>query len=59
MQYAMYYEEQQQISQDEYGKMKQQILLREGERKFESYTLRKLKLQEMMQTKRWRTTIYV
>lgn len=43
MQYAMYYEEQQQISQDEYGKMKQQILLREGERKFESYTLRKLK----------------
>ena len=43
MQYTIYYEEQQQIDKEEYAKLKQQILLREGERKFESYTLRKLK----------------
>lgn len=43
MQYTMYYEEQQKITLDQYGQMKQALMLREPKQKFEAYTLRKLK----------------
>lgn len=45
MQYTMYYEEQQKIDYDEYGKLKQQLLQKEENQKFEKYTLRKLKFR--------------
>lgn len=45
MQYTMYYEEQQKIDYDEYGRLKQQLLQKEENQKFEKYTLRKLKFR--------------
>ena len=35
MQYTMYYEEQQKIDYDEYGRLKQQLLQKEENQKFE------------------------
>lgn len=43
MQYTTYYEEQQQISCEKYGQMKQMLMLREPRQKAEVFTLRKLK----------------
>ena len=37
MQYTMYYEEQQKIDYDEYGRLKQQLLQKEENQKFEKY----------------------
>ena len=36
MQYTMYYEEQQKIDYDEYGRLKQQLLQKEENQKFEN-----------------------
>ena len=57
MQYTMYYEEQQKIDYDEYGRLKQQLLQKEENQKFEKYTLRKLKFRGMSQTMQCRTII--
>lgn len=43
MQYTMYYEEQQKVDQEQYGQLKQTLMLREPKQKFEAFTLRKLR----------------
>lgn len=43
MQYTMYYEEQQQMSSEQYGQLKQVLMLREPKQKFEVFSLRKLR----------------
>ena len=45
MQYTTYYEEQQQIDLEKYGRMKQALLLRTSGQKFESFRVRKLGFQ--------------
>ena len=45
MQYTMYYEEQQKIDYDEYGRLKQQLLQKEENQKFEKIYTAKTQIQ--------------
>lgn len=57
MQYTMYYEEQQKIDYDEYGRLKQQLLQKKKIRNLKNIHCENSNSEGMCQTKQCRTII--